>query len=201
MGIDFYKKYGKSVFSQHNEDGVIQECIKRINPIKICCEFGAGDGIKYSNTFLLLGLGWHGIFIEANEKYLNLLSSNLNGLNAVAIIEHISVRNINEIVSQELGVLSIDVDNDDYHLWAAYKGKADIVVIEIHSGILPPKEEIPGGSGASYTSMLKLAIKKGYFLICHTGNMIFVMNKHRHLFPEINGNGHNWEEYWDKDLK
>jgi len=201
MGIEFYNKYREFGYSQHGEEGVIQEIVRRINPVKVSCEFGAQDGKKYSNTFRLLEQGWRGIFIEENEAYAPLLFENISGKNAVAYITEITIENINEMITQELGLLSIDVDNDDYHLWAAHSGKVDIVCIEIHSGILPPKEEIPGKSGASYSSMLKLAKKKGYFLICHTGNMIFALNKYKSLFPECMGDGTNWEYYWDKDLK
>lgn len=200
--MTFYQKYGFSKYSQHGEDGVIDECVRRINPIKICCEFGANNGLRFSNTFSLLEQGWVGYFYEENEECKTALMTHLAPYLAVSNIIRITRNNINQWVVRKLGVLSIDVDNDDYHLWKAYSGEADIVIIEINSGIIPPKEEVPGGSGASYTSMLKLGLSKGYFLICHTGNMIFALKKHRHLFPEIIGDGGvNWEEYWDKDLK
>lgn len=199
--MSFYNTYRSTKYSQHGEDGLLAEIIRRINPEKVACEFGAADGKRYSNTYALLEAGWQCYFIESNEEYRFKLFENILGYRGNAIMMSVSKNNINAIVPLKLGLLSIDVDNDDYHLWKAYKGESDIVVIEINSGIMPPKEEIPGTSGASYVSMLKLAIEKGYFLIAHTGNMVFCLNKYRHLFPELKGDGiKNWEDYFDKEL-
>ena len=107
----------------------------------------------------------------------------------------ITADNVNEIVDSP-SVLSIDIDNNDYHIWKAYNGTPDIVIIEINSSIQPHITMIPGDRGASYRSMVELGISKGYTLLCHTGNLIFILNKHRPLFPEL-GNTH---PYFDSPL-
>jgi len=84
-------------------------------------------------------------------------------------------------------VLSMDVDNDDYLLWLALETRPDVVVIEINSGVAPMSLMIPGRQGASYRSMAMLGMAKGYMLVAHTGNMIFVLEKYRDLFPEVTG--------------
>jgi hypothetical protein len=43
--------------------------------------------------------------------------------------------------------------------------------------------------GASYKTMVELGIEKGYFLLAHTGNLVFVDKQYRKLFPEIQGDG------------
>ena len=60
-----------------------------------------------------------------------------------------------------------------------------IVIVEINSSFGP---EITGRKDC-YTEMVALAYAKDYFLLCHTGNLIFIDNKYRDLFPEIEGNG------------
>jgi hypothetical protein len=78
-------------------------------------------------------------------------------------------------------LLSIDIDSYDYQVWkGSTKYKPKVVIIEINSGIKPDdmthihKENEKQGSGFGPT--LALGIEKGYTLVCHTGNLIFVHN-------------------------
>jgi hypothetical protein len=66
-------KYKKNIHSQNGEDGIIQEILIRLN-IKNdlnswCCEFGACDGIRLSNTFFLVKKGWKAVYIESDRNY------------------------------------------------------------------------------------------------------------------------------------
>ena len=48
--------------------------------------------------------------------------------------------------------------------------------------------------------MVELAIEKGYFLLCHTGNLVFMDKQYKKLFPEIKGDGlKNAEQYFKRD--
>jgi hypothetical protein len=45
----------------------------------------------------------------------------------------------------------------------------------------------------------ELGIEKGYFLLCHTGNLILIDAEYRGLFPEIVGDGlTNADEYFNR---
>lgn len=170
--LTFVKQYGFNIYSQNNEDGILQECINRIKPqIRTCVEFGGADGRFCSNTRLLIDNGWDGRMYDINPtgdvEYAN-----------------ITVNNINQIVGNPT-VLSIDVDNDDYHLWKAYQGTPAIVIIEINSSIPPELDMTPGTRGTSYKSMVDLGHEKGYFLLCHTGNLVFIRNDYLKLFHDI----------------
>jgi hypothetical protein len=62
--------------------------------------------------------------------------------------------------------------------------------------------EIPGDKGASYRAMVELGLSKGYFLLCHTGNLVFILMKHLKLFPEVDNYspiGH-WEKFFNKSF-
>lgn len=175
--LTFAAKYGKNVFSQNGEDGIIEECIKRIltdHIPRVAVEFGGHDGFFCSNTRNLTKSGyWKGWMYDINP-----------GSQEVQKKE-ITPENVNEL--PECSVLSIDCDGPDYWIWKAYNGKPAIVIIEINSSIPPTVDEIPGDRGASYKSMVELAQSKGYFLVAHTGNLVLVLNKYRPLFPEITG--------------
>lgn len=200
----FYDKYKQNFYSQNGEDGIIDECLKRFDPIieGKCCEIGAHDGVFCSNTYNLRKRGWYGLLIEGDPaKWDSLMKNTTKNSNTTQ--QYATEKNVNNILGFfHYNVLSIDIDGNDYNVWKAYTGKPDIVIIEINSSI-NPKSFGPVSDpnlGTSYHAMVDLGIKKGYFLLCHTGNLIFVLNKHRDKFPEIVGDGIlNHEEYFKTD--
>ena len=196
-----FDQYRTNIYSQFGEDGLLSEIFRRLQIDKgTFCEFGAADGKFCSNTRTLLEMGWTGKYIEADPKHAKALIDNTMGLPAELYFGPVTVQNMNELVPQELNLLSIDVDNDDFHLWRAYKGKPDVVVIEVNSSIAPPEMVIPGERGSSYSAMVMLGIAKGYFLVAQHGNCVFILNKYLELFPEVDGNGfENAEEYFSRE--
>ena len=87
-------------------------------------------------------------------------------------------KTLDEILSEtsipdDYDILNIDTDRCDHEIWSEYTGNPKIVIIEIDSSIDP--ESSKNGSGlSSFSNSLGLAKMKGYSLICHTGNMIYV---------------------------
>lgn len=173
--LTFASKYGKNVFSQFGEDGILAEIIRRIKPkIKTCIEFGGHDGYFCSNTRHLINQGWSGKMYDINPGHPDVEK------------KEITPYNVNELKQPTL--LSMDTDGPDFWLWFAYGWHPDIVVIEIDSSVGPSTWQLPiNGKGASYLPMVTLGEMKGYFLVCHTGNLVWVLNKYRDLFPEITG--------------
>lgn len=182
--LTFAKQYAGGKYSQFGEAGIIDEVLRRINRTGgVSVEFGAPTKQYCSNTFHLS---------ERWGKYW----FDINPTDPDVVKREITADNINDLPHCHL--LSMDTDGPDYELWMAYKGRPDIVVIEINSS-LPPKDfYYRSDKGASYITMLSLGIAKGYFLVCHTGNLVFLRNEYRSLFPEIIGDGvKNWKEYFN----
>lgn len=168
--LTFASRYARNTYSQNGEDGIIAECLKRIKPgLTVSVEFGAPDRFFCSNTAALPD-DWakHYYSIDASD-----------GVEAKTVTPD----NVNEL--PVCSVLSIDIDGNDYNVWEAYSGKPDIVIIEVNSSFAPYVYHWSLDRGSSYSTMNKLAEGKGYFLLCHTGNCIFIRNDHRGLFPEI----------------
>lgn len=195
-------RYRTNVYSQEGEDGLIDECLKRIDIKKgKCAEFGAHDGRFCSNTRLLLENGWSGKLVEADPVLFKSLLDNTMGMSVALHHGFVTPENVNDRIPWDVQVLSIDVDGIDHAIWRAYKGQPDIVIIEINSSIQPDAFEpvADPNRGTGYLPMVALGISKGYFLLAHKGNCIFILNKHRPLFPEIEGDGlSNSELYFDK---
>lgn len=197
--LTFAAKYHNNIYSQNGEDGILSEVLYRIGITKgVCVEFGAADGKFCSNTYYLLQQGWKGVMIESDKELYDALKDNVRLLDCMPLKDMVTPDNINVLLPGNIDVLSIDTDGkNDYLCLQSYRGDAKIVIIEINSS----KEPTVGylNEGASYISMLALGIIMDYFLLCHTGNMIFVRNEYRQLFPEIIGDGiENWEEYFNK---
>ena len=110
------------VFSQFGEDGIIQYLINSI-PIenKIFIEFGV-ENYKESNTrFLLINNNWKGLLIDSDEKSINSIKNDdiYWKHDIKAVCEFITKENINSIFSSngfegDIGLLSIDIDGNDY---------------------------------------------------------------------------------------
>lgn len=203
MTFHEYKDTGN--YTQNGEQGVINEIMRRLKVKKgVCCEFGAANGPYCSNTWELLQKGWRGTLIEGDAKLSAALVENAQQFNGRATVFDntiVTPGNVNVLLPPRLDLLSIDCDGPDYSIWQAYTGDAKCVIIEINSGVQPwagtPVNDAKRGT--CYKPMVELGLSKGYFLVCHTGNLVFVLNKYRSLFPECTGDGLvNYNEYFDK---
>ena len=185
--IEFVNKYGSNTHSQNNEDGLIAECVKRIGIERgNCVEIGSNDGLWLSNTRLLIEQGWGGSFIETEWPLYLRCQANWNHRKDVkCICSRVDGHNVNAFVRDDCDVLSIDTDGQDYQIFRGLTAKPKIVIVEIDSSIPPGMDAFNSDGGAGYKPMVELGISKGYFLLCHTGNLIFIDTKYRELFPEV----------------
>ena len=180
--------FRQNVYSQNGEDGVIAEIVRRIGlPPSWTCDVGAWDGRYGSNCYALVKRGWPSLMIEADDRRIaslrRLAQRNDGRIKPVhARVDHRGgPQSLDALVEQaRLGgpiqLLSIDIDSYDYHVWEGFAGRPAVVVIEIDSSTLPGERYIYCDEGrlTSFSAMLELGRRKGYSLVCHTGNMIFV---------------------------
>jgi hypothetical protein len=158
--------------SQNGETFLITECIKRIKPkVRVACEFGAPTKEYCSNIYHLIKEGWDCFYFDIDPKEKGIVKA------------EITPENVNDII-YPCDILSIDTDGNCYAIWKAYTGKPDIVIIEINSSLDPNEDYFTKDEGCNFSMMNKLAKSKGYFLLVHTGNNIYILNKHKELFPD-----------------
>lgn len=198
--LSFVAQYGRNIHSQNGEDGILAECVKRLGIEKgHCVEVGASDGLWMSNTRALIERGWSGLFVEADYSLYEQCCDNWKHNPSVKVqCCKVGGESINIFVDEECDLLSTDTEGADYEILKGLRAKPSIVIIEIDSALQPDREGFNSGGGASYLSMLGLGSAKGYFLLAHTGNLIFIDIKYRNLFPEIEGDGlSNTELYFN----
>jgi hypothetical protein len=205
------RTYGFKVYSQWDEDGIIQFLIKKI-PIKnkVFIEFGVENYEESNTRFLLKNNDWKGLIIDGNKANVNFIrSDNLYWQhNIEAIHSFVTKTNINAIISQnisveDIGILSVDIDGNDYWIWKEISTvKPRIVIAEFNNLFgkdlavtVPYKENFIRGKehfthlyfGCSLKALILLAKEKGYFFIgCNKKcmNAFFVRNDLANHIPE-----------------
>ena len=193
-----FKDFSYNIYSQNGEDGVIEAIIKKLNLENElenwCVEFGAWDGRHLSNTFNLITKGWNAVYIEGDKnRFKDLLNTVKKYPKIIPLNNFVSRQTNNEnsldrllentYLPKDFEILSIDIDSYDLEVWESlvnYKPK--IVIIEINSGYPPGIIKWHSGAnkysnGNSFSATINVAKNKGYGLVCHTGNMIFVKNE------------------------
>ena len=116
-------RYGFKVYSQHDEDGIIQEIFRRIGTgPRTFVEFGVETGIE-CNTVKLLIEGWSGLWIEANAQSSKAIGSTfaefLKDRRLTLSQSLVTAENIDALIGNaglkgEIDLLSIDIDFNDY---------------------------------------------------------------------------------------
>jgi len=179
-------RYGFKGHSQFDEDGIIEEILRRIGiTTRRFVEFGAGDGLE-NNTLYLLCQGWQGLWLDRNEDHAKAIREKfrptLKSKRLVYVNKSLTRENLNDIVERhgftaEIDVLSIDVDGNDYHIWEAVEVVSPrVVVIEYNAKYRPPVEWVMDYNpkhvfdktdycGASLKSLELLGTRKGYKLV------------------------------------
>lgn len=188
------QRFRRSIYSQNGEDGVIAELVRRLGFTSgWFCEFGAWDGRYGSNCYGLLRRGWSGVMIEgepskftALQRLADRYQGRLHPIKAYVSHEPASPLRLDGLLARtpipgDFELLSIDIDGWDYQVWRTLKDyRPIIVIIEIDSSIVPGPELVYDSRGhtTSFSAMLRLGHEKGYHLVAHTGNMIFVREDH-----------------------
>ena len=178
-------RYGFKVYSQCDEDGILQEIFRRIGTkSRTFVEFGVETGIE-CNTAKLLLEGWKGLWLDgsaANVAQIRNTNSQIAEGRLQAIASFITAENINTLIQQgglsgEIDLLSIDSDMNDYWVWKASEVvKPRVVVIEYNATLRPPMSLVVpynptqtwNGSnyfGASLEALTRLGRDKGYRLV------------------------------------
>jgi hypothetical protein len=179
-------RYGFKVYSQNDEDGIIQEIFRRIGTTnRRFVEFGVDTGLE-CNSVKLLVEGWQGLWIEADRLRASSVrrhfapfieSSKLALVEALVTAENIDQLLTEAGVSGEIDLLSIDIDFNDYWIWKAITAvQPRVLAIEYNASLRPPLSlTVPydpharwDGSnyyGASLEALVWLSAVKGYRIV------------------------------------
>jgi hypothetical protein len=179
------ERFGAKVYSQYDEDGIIQEIFRRIGTTnKLFVEFGVESGVE-NNSLKLLLEGWRGLWIEGSNNYAESIKSRFSDLidsqRLSLNCSFVTAENINELIGSfaagDIDLLSIDIDGNDYHIFEALTVvQPRVVVIEYNAKFPPPisitqvykKDFVWSGTdymGSSLEALARLARRRGYSLV------------------------------------
>lgn len=218
------------VFSQFGDDGIIQYLVSKL-PIKnkTFIEFGV-ENYRESNTrFLLVNNAWSGLVMDGSATHIQKIRSEqmYSFYDLRAVQAFITAENINGLIQSagfhpEVGILSVDIDGNDYWVWKAIDCiKPSIVITEYNSLFgfedpftIPYKPDFVRGKqtplnfyGTSLLSACQLAKQKGYFFIgCNSAgnNAYFIhesLRNHCPIAEKTPEQGYNFaifSETWDE---
>lgn len=177
---------GFKVYSQHDEDGIIEEIFCRIGITdQFFVEFGVGDGLENCTAYCLLK-GWSGAWIDGSaDCYRGILRNMkflLDSKRLRALYSFITAENIEQLFAQlsipkEFDLLSIDIDRNDYWVWKAIQAyRPRVVAIEYNASfkqtvscVVPYNPtaiwDLSNYTGVSLKALERLGREKGYVLV------------------------------------
>lgn len=125
------------VFSQWGDDGIIQWLVNNLEfPNKTFIEFGVGNYRESNTRFLMMNNNWSGLVMDGSEANIAQIvnSEYFWQYDLQAKAAFITKDNINSLVQsagfdEEVGILHIDLDGNDYWIWKTLNVIRPIVVI------------------------------------------------------------------------
>lgn len=134
------------VFSQFGEDGIIQHLIRSIGAHETTfVEIGTGDYRESNTRFLAHNNNWRGTAIDGGQAHVEfILGTGLAWRHDVEPVSaFVTTDNVNSLIKGagfegEIGLLSIDVDGNDYWLWEQTDVVNPAIVVMEYNALFGP---------------------------------------------------------------
>ena len=210
-GGDF-KAHEYGVFSQWGEDGLIAYLVSRVKIDRPWfVEFGVEDYREANTRFLLVAQNWRGLVIDGSDANIRAIrSDDISWRHELdARCAFVTRENINDLLRDagftgDIGLLSIDIDGNDYWVWDAIDVVSPRIIVVEYNSLLGPHravtvpydaEFVRGRKhhshlyfGASITAFARLGARKGYTLVGSNSagnNLFFVRDDVRGSVPAV----------------
>jgi len=198
-----------AVFSQFGDDGIIQYLINLVKPLPDSfIEIGVEDYSEANTRFLLMNNNWQGLLMDASAAGLARLRVDplfwRHALRAERVF--VTRENINEVITRsgfkgEIGLLSIDLDGNDYWVWKAINCVQPVIAIVEYNSVFGPDRAITVPYdpefvrrqahysnlyfGASISGLQRLGQRLGYALVGSNsaGNNAYFVRSDRLVQP------------------
>lgn len=195
------------VFSQFGEDGIIQYLVNRagITPEeRLLVEFGSDFYGEANTRFLVMNDYWRALLIDGSQKSIQSIRKQpfFWERDLTAVTAFIDADNINEIIGTadyrgKIGLLSIDIDGNDYWVWDRISVVDPVIVVAEYNSLFGSMRAVTipydpkfyrldaHYSGLYFGCSLKaleiLGARKGYALVGsnRAGNNCFFVKRDR----------------------
>lgn len=140
------------VFSQFGDDGIIQYIIANaeLKPYeRRFIEFGVENYTESNTRFLLMNDNWSGLVIDGSQRNIDYIKNDAIYWkhDLTAVCSFIDRENINETFATndfagEIGLLSIDIDGNDYWIWESIDTVQPVLVIVEYNSVFGSKRAV-----------------------------------------------------------
>jgi len=178
------------LMSQNEEDGLILELIGACTgQQRRFVEFGCGSNGGNSGV-LARELGWKGLMVDADERKAGAVRQQFASTKVKCVSSWITRDNADALITDaglagEIGLLSIDIDGNDYWVWEAVAACTPALVVVEYNSLFGPgisvavpyaerfdRHAYPKSAdgkavyfGASLEALVRLGRRKGYRLV------------------------------------
>lgn len=177
------------VFSQWGEDGILQHLLRHVSVSRnIFVEFGIENYTESNTRYLLVNNNWAGLVIDGSSENIAFLKNDeiYWRHNLKAETAFITRDNINDLIRQngisgEIGLLSIDIDGNDYWVWESMDVVTPSLIVAEYNARFGPERAVtvPYDAGfvrtaahhsniyygASLAALCSLGKRKGYSFV------------------------------------
>lgn len=193
------------VYSQWGEDGIIDHLVRHVAvPRQFFVEFGVESYREANTRFLLTQGGWSGLILDSDAAAVAAIRHDpICWRHHLEVVEAFVRRdNINDLLTQHgaagpVGLLSIDVDGNDYWIWEAITATQPALVIVEYNALFGPERAVTVPYdpefrretahwsqiyvGASLRALVGLGRRKGYAFVGtnRAGNNAFFVERKR----------------------
>ena len=185
------------VFSQWGDDGILQYLIAQARPpTNTFVEFGVEDYTEANTRFLLLNDNWRGMIIDGSRESMERVrASELYWRHELTAVDAFITRdNINALIgsagfSGPLGVLSIDIDGNDYWVWEAIDVVDPAIVVVEYNSVFGAKLAV----SVPYDPEFRRSVAHSSHLFwgCSLAALCFLAGRKGYVFVGCNTNGNN----------
>lgn len=191
------------IFSQWGDDGIINFLVHYLDiENKKFVEFGVENYTECNTRFLLVNDNWEGLIMDGSKQHMDSVrdSDIYWRYNLKAVDTFVTAENINDLLltngfGEEIGLLHVDIDGNDYWIWKKISVCNPVIVIMEYNSVFGIEHPwtIPYDPtfvrskahysnlyyGASLLSLCQLAEEKGYYFIgCNSnGNNAYFIRK------------------------
>ena len=184
------------VFSQWGEDGIIEWLVSHLDlPHRRFVEFGAANFEEANCRFLTLNRNWRGLVMDGSPENMDVVKASQlyakHDITALPIF--ITAENIDFILtdtgfSGPLGILSIDVDGNDYWIWKTCTAVNPAIVICEYNAVLGDTQPI----SIPYDAEFKFKQNQhGHYHGCSIAALRHLAEQRGYEFVGTNSNGVN----------
>jgi hypothetical protein len=174
------------VYSQWGEDGIIQYLIAELESTpSTFVEFGVENYREANTRFLLQRNAWRGLVIDGSSAHISFIKADSISWRGQleAVCSFINKDNINAIIRNagfvgEIGLLSVDIDGNDYWVLQAIDVVNPVIIVAEYNGLWGSERAltVPYDAsfvrnrahhsnlyyGASLPALVELCAQKGY---------------------------------------